>query len=302
MKTYFLILAMLLTAGTVVAQTDAGPDNYIVVIGAFSSKENASRFVRTAKQHKVTPKSEFNKIRGLYYVYVLQTGDKTSAMIEAERLREDTPMKDTWVYNGSLGEVLVKVVEKAPEPEPVPVQPVAVEPEPVKEIVVVATDPPPPPVKTEEEKIKEAVESKAMVMKKGDRETLDYIFFYRDAAVLRPESKFEVDRLVQLMKNHPEEKIKIHGHTNGNDKGPIFRLPEGSNEFFSIDKTVQDYGSAVKLSELRALVIRDYLITNGINAKRMSIKAWGGKKPLYKVDDLKAEANVRVEIEVLKED
>lgn len=301
MKAYFLILAMLLSVGSVVAQTDsAEPDNYIVVIGAFSSQENASRFVRSAKQYKVAPKSELNRIRGLYYVYVMQTGDKTSAISEAERLRGVTPMKDTWVYNGSLGDIIKKV---EPQPEPVAVQTIPVETPPVEKapVEIIATDPPPAPEKTQEEKIKEAVESKSMVLKKGEMETLDYIFFFRDAAVLRPESKFEVDRLVELMRTHPEEKIKIHGHTNGNDKGPIFRLPEGSKDFFSLEKTVQDYGSAVKLSELRAELIRDYLIFNGINAKRMSIKAWGGKKPLFKVDDEKAEANVRVEIEVTKQ-
>lgn len=272
------------------AQTEsAEPDNYIVVIGAFSNPDNASRFLKIAKKYKVEAKSELNKIRGLYYVYVLQTGNKTSAMIEAERLREETPMKDTWVYNGSLGDVLVRV----PEPEPVPVQAA-----PVEEVKVVA-EPPPPPVKTEEEKIKEAVESKSMVLKRGEMETLHHLYFYRDAAVLRPESKYEVDRLVELLKSHPKETIRIHGHTNGNDKGPIIRLPEGSKEFFSMDNTIQDYGSAVKLSELRATLIRDYLVANGIASHRMKIKAWGGKKPLYQVDDEKAEANVRVEIEVL---
>jgi outer membrane protein OmpA-like peptidoglycan-associated protein len=297
MKTLVAFFFMLGTFGALKAQTEsAEPDNFIVVIGAFSNPDNANRFVKLSKKYKVEAKAELNKIRGLYYVYVLQTGNKTSAMIEAERLREETPMKDTWVYNGSLGDVLVRVPEPEPEPEPTPVQ------TPVEEIKVVATEPPPPPAKTEEEKIKDAVEAKSMVMKKGDRETLHHIYFFRDAAILRPESKYEVDRLVELMKKHPEEEIKIHGHTNGNDKGPIIRRPDGSKDFFSMDNAVQDYGSAVKLSELRALVIRDYLVANGIDPKRMSIKAWGGKKPLYEVDDEKAEANVRVEIEVLKED
>lgn len=305
MKTYFLALAIVLSVSKGIAQNDAAePDNYIVVIGAFASESNANRFVKQAKKYNVAPKSELNKIRGLYYVYVLESGNKTEAITEAERLRGSTPMKDTWVYNGNLREVVVRVPEKQPEPvavqpEPTPVQPQPETVQPVVAEVVVA--PPPPPEKTAEEKIKEAVESKSMVMKKGEMETLDYIFFYRDAAILRPESKYEVDRLVELMKNHPEEKIRIHGHTNGNDKGPIFRLKDGSNDFFSMENTEQDFGSAVKLSELRALVIRDYLITNGINAKRMTIKAWGGKKPLYKVDDAKAEANVRVEIEVTKD-
>ncbi len=291
MKTIVLFFFMLGTFGASWAQTESSePDNYIVVIGAFSNPDNASRFLKQARKYKVEAKSELNKIRGLYYVYVMQTGDKGSAINEAERLRKETPMKDTWVYNGSLGEVLVRV----PEPTPAPVQAA-----PVEEVKVVVAEPPPPPVKTEEEKIKEAVESKAMVLKRGEMETLHHLYFYRDAAVLRPESKYEVDRLVELLKTHPHETIRIHGHTNGNDKGPIIRLPEGSKEFFSMDNTIQDYGSAVKLSELRATLIRDYLVANGIASHRMKIKAWGGKKPLYEVDDEKAEANVRVEIEVL---
>lgn len=296
MKAVFLALIIFFAAGSLLAQTEA--DNYVVVIGAFTTQENADRFVKTATQYKVTPKAELNKIRGLYYVYVMQSADKSAAAVEASRLREQTPMTDTWVFNGNLGEIVVK----KPEPEPVVVvQEPVLTPAPV-EIKVIATDPPPEPVKTEEDKIKEAVASKTTTWTKGHMETLDYIFFYRDAAILRPESKHEIDRLVQMMQSHPELRIMIHGHTNGNDKGRIIKLGEGSKDFFSLDNTVEDYGSAVKLSELRANTIKDYLVVNGINAKRMSIKAWGGKKPLYAVDDEKAEANVRVEVEVLKKE
>ena len=104
------------------------------------------------------------------------------------------------------------------------------------------------------------------------------------------------------MKNHPEEKITIHGHTNGNDPGKIIRMKSPNDNFFSLDNSVEDSGSAKELSEMRANVIRDYLIKNGVDKKRMGIKAWGGKKPIYKVDDDRAEANVRVEIEVRNED
>jgi outer membrane protein OmpA-like peptidoglycan-associated protein len=274
------------------AQVDgAEPDNYVVVIGAFSSEENASRFATQAKKYNIKPSSELNKIRGLYYVYIMQTPDKTSAVSEVMRVRGATPFADAWVYNGAMGDVVLK------KPEPV-----AVVEQPVEAKIVPVETPAPAPVvpeKTQEEKIKEAVESKTMTLKKGETETLDYIFFYRDAAVLRPESKYEVDRLVQIMKSHPTEKICIHGHTNGNDKGKIIKMKPKSADFFSLENTVEDYGSAEELSEMRATVIRDYLITNGIGSKRMTIKAWGGKKPLFPVDDAKAEANVRVEIEVL---
>ncbi len=291
MKIFRLACLISFTAwGSLVAQVDAvEPVNYIVVIGAFSSQENANRFVKQVRKYDIKSTAELNKIRDLYYVHVMQTGDKASAVAEAERIKSATPLADTWVYNGSLGDVVVKVL-----PTPVVETPVA----------VVATEPPPLviPEKTKEEKIKEAVDNKSMVLKKGSTETLNYIYFFRDAAVLRPESKYEVDHLVRIMNENPTEKIRIHGHTNGNDKGMIIRMKKGSTDFFSLDNTEEDSGSAILLSELRADAILRYLVSNGIDANRISIKAWGGKKPLYEVDDEKAEANVRVEIEVLHND
>lgn len=315
-KTLVFIFCFFVAAAAALAQIDnLAPGQFIVVIGAFAKPDNATRFVETSKRIHPNVKSELHKGRGLVYVYVLQTDDRELALREAARLRTETPMTDTWVYRGAWTDDPEKVTVPEPAKPPIAEQPPAaaaapVEPAPVAEPVaepvaqpVEATPspvaPPPPAEKTNEEKIKEAVEKKSMKMEKGEIETLDFIYFYRDAAVLRPESRFEVDRLVQVLKSNPERKIIIHGHTNGNARGPIIRLPDGSKEFFSLDNTVDDFGSAVKLSELRALVIRDYLAANGIETARMSIKAWGGKKPLFEVDDEKAEANVRVEIEVV---
>ena len=288
MKTFRLAcLISFTTWGSLFAQVDAvEPSNYIVVIGAFSSQRNADRFVKQVQKYAIKSTAKLNEIRGLYYVYVMQTGDKPAAIAEAVRIKNSTPLTDAWVYNGSLDNVVVKVA-----PTPVVETP----------SLVVAAEPPPPvvPEKTEEEKIKEAVAGKSRTLTKGSTETLNYIYFYRDAAVLRPESKYEVDHLVAILKENPTEKIKIHGHTNGNDSGKIIRMKEGSTDFFSLENTEEDSGSAVLLSELRAVVIRRYLVSNGIEESRMAVKAWGGKKPLYEVDDEKAEANVRVEIEVL---
>ncbi len=292
MKTFRLACLICCTAwGSSVAQVDAAePDNYIVVIGAFSSEKNANRFVKQVQKYAIKSTAKLNKIRGLYYVYAMQTGDKPGAIAEAERIKGTTPLTDTWVYNGSLDDVVVRV---APTP--------AVE----TPVEIAAIQPPPTPVipeKTKEEKIKEAVANKSKTLTKGSTETLNYIYFFRDAAILRPESKYEVDHLVNILKENPTEKIRIHGHTNGNDKGVIIRMKEGSADFFSMENTEEDFGSATLLSELRADVIRRYLAANGIDNSRMSIKAWGGKKPLYEVDDERAEANVRVEIEVLHND
>jgi outer membrane protein OmpA-like peptidoglycan-associated protein len=46
-------------------------------------------------------------------------------------------------------------------------------------------------------------------------------------------------------------------------------------------------------------VIRDYLIDSGIDASRMEVKAWGGKRPLYNKNSVNAKRNVRVEVEIL---
>jgi outer membrane protein OmpA-like peptidoglycan-associated protein len=137
-------------------------------------------------------------------------------------------------------------------------------------------------------------------LKQGDFAILYNVFFYKDAAIMRPESKFDLDGLLAMMNENPNYKIRIHGHTNGNASGPILEVGESGN-VFSLSGAKKGNGSARKLSEKRAAVIRDYLISNGIDGERMSIKAWGGKKPIYDKHHTQASANVRVEVEVLEE-
>ena len=292
-----ILYCMLLTSISIpkvnAQNASSGLDNYLVVLGAFTTKENANRFSREVTKQKLQPKTEMNQLKNLYYVFVLQTPDHAIARAEADRLRESGPFKEAWVFTGTVQELI-----KAPEVV-LPVVPAVEEPKP-KEVVVEVIPVVVPREKTREEKIKEEVDRQTMATKKGEVDRLDYIFFYRDAAVLRPESRFEVDRLVSIMKENPKLELRIHGHTNGNDPGKILKRANANSDFFSLDGTLEDYGSAKELSEERATLILDYLVKNGIDKKRMSVKAWGGKKPLYPVDDAKAEANVRVEIEVLR--
>lgn len=288
------VLTAIVSSG-IHAQNGMGENNFTVVVGAFAIKENADRFGRSEKLRKYNPKIEINKAKNLYYVYIMQTDNKEAALAESQRLRSVTAFNDAWVYNGILGEPVVReepVVEK--------VVPVVVE-QPKEEVKIVEPVPVPvDPAKLREEQIKKEVDSQSMVMKKGEKEILDHIYFFKDAAVLRPESKYQVDKLVQIMKENPTEKIRIHGHTNGDAPGKIIRRSDSNADFFSLDNTVEDYGSAKELSEKRANLIKEYLISKGIDSKRMSIKAEGGNKPIYNIDDEKAEANVRVEIEVMK--
>lgn len=136
-------------------------------------------------------------------------------------------------------------------------------------------------------------------LKKGDNAILYNVFFYKDAAIMRPESKADLDGLLAMMNENPRYKIKIHGHTNGSSSGPI--LEAGAGNLFSITGATEGKGSAKKLSEKRANVIRDYLVQNGVDVGRMTVKAWGGKKPIYDKRHAQASANVRVEVEVLED-
>jgi outer membrane protein OmpA-like peptidoglycan-associated protein len=92
----------------------------------------------------------------------------------------------------------------------------------------------------------------------------------------------------------------IHGHTNGNAAGKIIRMDKPGN-FYSLTNTSQGMGSAKKLSEERALLIREYLISSGVSPERMQVKAWGGKKPIHDKHAVRANENVRVEIEILSD-
>lgn len=138
-------------------------------------------------------------------------------------------------------------------------------------------------------------------LKKGDYAVMYNVYFYKDAGIMRPESKFEVNSLLDMMKENPKYRIRIHGHTNGNSHGKVISMGESKN-FFAITTDVkQGFGSAKKLSEERAKVIQGYLIKEGIDPARLEIKAWGGNRPIYEKDHTLAQSNVRVEIEILED-
>jgi outer membrane protein OmpA-like peptidoglycan-associated protein len=137
-------------------------------------------------------------------------------------------------------------------------------------------------------------------LKKGDIAVMYNVYFFKDAAVMRPESRYEVNSLKEMLDENPKYKIRIHGHTNGNASGKIIQMGDSKN-FFSLSDTKDAYGSAKKLSEQRAAVIRDYLVAQGIHAHRLHVKAWGGKKPVYDKLHALAQSNVRVEIEIVED-
>lgn len=87
---------------------------------------------------------------------------------------------------------------------------------------------------------------------------LKNIQFESKSVNLEPVSMIELNKLVQLMNDNPSVKIRINGHTDdvGNDKDNL------------------------KLSESRAKAVVDYLISKGIDAKRLTAKGFGETQPV----------------------
>jgi len=127
------------------------------------------------------------------------------------------------------------------------------------------------------------------------------VLFYKDAAIMRPESRAELLSLLDMMKENDETRIKLHGHTNGNSQGRVIHLGENDMDFFTLNgKNHQEkVGSAKDLSQERAYTIQHWLMNNGIDESRIEIEGWGGKKMLHDKHSAKAYENVRVEVEVL---
>ncbi len=87
---------------------------------------------------------------------------------------------------------------------------------------------------------------------------LKNIFFDVNQFELKPESQVELDKMVQLLNDHPLLKIEIGGHTDNVGK-PLDNLA---------------------LSNERAKSVVNYLISKNIDSKRLSAKGFGEAKPV----------------------
>ncbi|NMM48072.1 OmpA family protein [Marinigracilibium pacificum] len=136
---------------------------------------------------------------------------------------------------------------------------------------------------------------------KGDIAVMYAVYFYTDAAILKVASKKQLNELVRLLNENQELEIQINGHTNGDTFGKIQTLKDSDDNFFGLSSNNKSFlGTAKRLSEERAEIIKRFLVFNGIDEARITTKGWGGEKPLYDVESKDAINNMRVEIEVLK--
>ena len=134
-------------------------------------------------------------------------------------------------------------------------------------------------------------------LKKGDVSVMYHVAFYKDAVVMLAQSMAEMDELVNLMKDNPNYRIKIHGHCNGNNTRKIIALGPDKN-YFTIQGSDERNGSAKELSKLRAEGVQNYLEDNGVPKDRSTVYAWGGLNMLVPETSSSAKLNDRIEIEI----
>lgn len=113
----------------------------------------------------------------------------------------------------------------------------------------------------------------------GDILELRNIFFEFDKAELLPESKEELDMLVDLLYDHPHMEVELSGHTDN----------VGSQQYNQ------------KLSEARAKAVVEYLIENNTDKSRLTYKGHGFSKPIASNDTEEGrQKNRRVEFKVIR--
>jgi outer membrane protein OmpA-like peptidoglycan-associated protein len=137
-------------------------------------------------------------------------------------------------------------------------------------------------------------------VKPGDFIDFSRVQFFPNTALLQPESQTELDAIAELLQE-VNYNIKIHGHSNGDKASDI--ISQGtSTQFFALEEAanISENASAKKLTELRAQLVADYLISKGVAQERITIKGEGGKQTIYSVKSPLASRNDRVEIEVKK--
>ena len=107
---------------------------------------------------------------------------------------------------------------------------------------------------------------------------LKNVFFETAKFDLKPESKIELDKLVNFLTQNKTLRIELHGHTDN----------------------VGDKKSNQLLSQNRAKTVYEYLITHNIDAKRLAYRGFGDTKPKVKNDsDANRAINRRTEFKVI---
>ena len=146
-------------------------------------------------------------------------------------------------------------------------------PPPLEKVVILVSEP-----KVEEKIIVAAVEPKIVVL------VFEDIHFQFDQSALTPEAKEVLKKDIRILKENPKARIRVAGYTSA----------AGTEEYNQ------------KLSERRAVAVREYLVTEGvITQERLSTIGYGETHPAVveaaprELYSAAAKANMRVLFEII---
>ena len=113
----------------------------------------------------------------------------------------------------------------------------------------------------------------------GSTVTLDNVLFMQGKAELLQESFPELNEIVEFLKSNPKVEVELSGHTDS--RGSFRQL--------------------MALSQQRVNRVKSYLVSKGIDAKRIVGKGYGGSKPIASNDSEETRMlNRRVEFTIKK--
>lgn len=108
---------------------------------------------------------------------------------------------------------------------------------------------------------------------------LEAIQFVQSKAELLPDAQPAMQQLLTYMQTHPTAEILLAGHTDNQG----------------------DFDANVKLSQERVDVVKAYLVSNGVAAKRITARGYGPTRPIANNNrEISRQQNRRVEMTVLK--
>ncbi len=137
-------------------------------------------------------------------------------------------------------------------------------------------------------------------LEKGDVSVMYNVSFHKDADVMLPPSKADLDELVKMMNENSNYRITIHGHCNGKHDRKITAMGSDHN-YFEPRGTSQFLGTDKQLTQFRANAVKNYLLEHGIPEKRIKTYAWGGRYMLVDPHHRFSKLNDRIEIEITKD-
>ncbi len=121
-------------------------------------------------------------------------------------------------------------------------------------------------------------------IKKGEKVSLQNLYFVGDKAILLPESQPELINLLRFVRSNKQLKLEIGGHVNGPE------VNKGDPQWY--------YNLAFE----RTVTVKNYLVHSGMDRSNYECKSYSNTQMIYPEPTKESEAklNRRVEIKVLE--